>query len=75
LDEIQDRRFPDGCRQLLARRRRSRERENSSPNDRANADACESERTKSAFHLPFGRGRFGDQMVGAFLPKKVRRHW
>ena len=61
--------------ELLTRRGRSRERKNSSPDDRANADASESEWTESAFHLPLGRGRFGYQMVRAFLPKKLRCHW
>ena len=61
--------------ELLTRRGRSRERKNSSPDDRANANAGESKRTESAFHLPLGRGRFSDQMVRAFLSKKLRRHW
>jgi hypothetical protein len=61
--------------ELLTRRGRSRERKNSSPNDCANPDAGESKWTESAFHLPLGRGGFSDQMVGAFLSKKLRRHW
>ena len=61
--------------ELLTRRGRSRERKNSRADNRANANAGESKRTESAFHLPLGRGRFGYQMVWAFLPKKLRRHW
>ncbi len=57
-DEVEHGRFPQGCLDLFAGCGRSRQRENSRPDDGPDANAGQVERAEHALQLTIGRGRF-----------------
>jgi hypothetical protein len=60
---------------LFPCRCRSRQREDSGPNNRANADAGKIERRESTLQLALGRRRLGHQVLRAFRPEKIKGHF
>jgi hypothetical protein len=59
---------------LFPCRCRSRQRENSGPNNRANTDAGKIERRESTLQLALGRRRLGHQVLRALRPEKLKGH-